>query len=226
MTQPSSPSSPAGAPAGAEGEPGPQPRRHGPLAFLAAVLLQAAGSTLEAIGLRHPLRFPVALGTWFLITLFLGLPKVVLTNPSVSDIIRYGDWASAARMAAFLGFAGLFIFQLLRAGSLVSKAGRQLHQIGARALLGRGEALFRAQIGSDEELARWMESVKAWTEQGERELLASLSAEAADAFRRPVVSQVSRHHQRFNEVHDGWLNLLARRLAVLRGLADGRRPGP
>ncbi|HZM00165.1 MAG TPA: hypothetical protein VFD43_07940 [Planctomycetota bacterium] len=194
-----------------------------PLAFLIAVLAQAATATLEAIGLRHPLRLPVALAVWFVTWIFLGLPTVILAEPDWSDVVRYGNWRNAAGLAALLELGGLFIFHLLWAGPTVLRARRGSGLLDLPALVARGDELYRTELAGEEELSPWMEQVKAWTALCERELADWVSPDAADAFRRPTVMQVARHHQRLNDVHNAWLDLLAKRLEVLRALARAPR---
>lgn len=194
-------------------------------AFLFAVLLQAATGTVEALGFGHPLRLPAALVVWLVTFCFLGLPTVHIAHASWGEVIRYGNWGGAAWLAALLEVGGVFLYQVLRSGPMVSKAMKHVPQMGVQALLSRGDALYRAEIRSPEDLKSWMERVRAWTEMCERELTESVSAQAADAFRRPSVIQVFKHRQRFNDVHNGWLDLLAKRLDALRSLSGRLTPG-
>ena len=194
-------------------------------AFLFAVLLQAATGTVEALGFGHPLRLPAAMVVWLITFCFLGLPTVHLAHASWGEVIRYGNWGGAAWLAAMIEVGGVFIFQLLRSGTMVSKAMKHVPQMGVQALIGRGEALYQAEVRTADELKAWMERVRAWTETCERELTESVSAQAADAFRRPSVIQVYKHQQRFNDVHNGWLDLLAKRLDALRNLSGRLKPG-
>ena len=190
-------------------------------AFLVTVVLQSSRATLEALGLGHPVRLPIAVVVWFVTTVFLGLPTVHLAEPSLEDVFRYGNWTHAAWVAAVVEVSGLFIFQVLRSGPLVSKARQRVPQFGIQTLLARGEALYWTEIKSAEALKEWMERVKAWTGECELELTETISAAAADGFRRPSVIQVYKHRQRFNDAHNGWLDLLSKRLDALRELSRG-----
>ena len=194
-------------------------------AFIFAVLLQAATGTVEALGVGHPLRLPAAIVVWLITLCFLGLPTVHLAHASWGEVIRYGNWSGAAWLAALIEVGGVFIYQVLRSGSTVSKAMKHVPQMGVQSLLSRGDALYRAEVRTADELKAWMERVRAWTETCERELTESVSAQAADAFRRPSVIQVYKHQQRFNDVHNGWLDLLAKRLDALRSLSGKLKPG-
>jgi len=194
-------------------------------AFLFAVLLQAATGTVEALGFGHPLRLPAAIVVWLITFCFLGLPTVHLAHASWGEVIRYGNWGGAAWLAAMLEVGGVFLFQVLRSGNMVSKAMKHVPQMGVQALISRGDALYQSEVRTNDELKAWMERVRAWTELCERELTESVSAQAADAFRRPSVIQVYKHRQRFNDVHNGWLDLLAKRLDALRSLSGRLRPG-
>jgi len=194
-------------------------------AFLFAIVLQAATGTVETLGFGHPLRLVFAIVVWLIILCFLGLPTVHLAQGTWAEFIRYGNWGGAAWLAAIIEVGGVFLFQVLRSGPLVSKAMKHVPQMGVQALISRGDALYQAQVSSPEELKAWMARVRAWTELCERELTESVSPQAADAFRRPSVIQVYKHQQRFNDVHNGWLDLLAKRLDALRHLSGRLKPG-
>jgi len=193
-------------------------------AFLFTVALQSARATLEALGFGHPARIPIALVIWLVTTVFLGLPTVKMAEPTWQEVLRYGNWTYAAWVAAVVEVSALFIFQVLWAGPLVSRARRRVPQLGVQALLAGGEALYWTEVQSAEELKDWMERVKAWTQESERELTETISAAAADGFRRPSVIQVYKHRQRFNDAHNGWLDLLSKRLDALRDLSRGLKP--
>jgi hypothetical protein len=220
------PAAPAPAPAEAPAEPdriqeaGDTPWSDG-FAFLVTVALQSARATLEAVGFGHPTRIPIALVVWLVTTIFLGLPTVNLTQASWETIFRYGNWTHASWVAATVEISALFIVQVLRSGPLVSKARHRVPQLGVQALLARGEALYWTEVQTAEGLKDWMDQVKAWTQECERELTETISAAAADAFRRPSVIQVYKHRQRFNDAHNGWLDLLSKRLDALRDLSRG-----
>ena len=193
-------------------------------AFLVMVALQSSRATLEALGFGHPARIPIALVVWFVSTIFLGLPTVRLDEPTLQDILLYGNWTHAAWVAAVVEVSGLFIFQVFFSGNVVARARRRVPALGVQAMLARGESLYWTEVKSAEELKDWMERVKAWTQECERELTETISAAAADGFRRPSVIQVYKHRQRFNEAHNGWLDLLAKRLDALRILGHGLKP--
>ena len=195
-------------------------------AFLVTVVLQSARATLEALGFGHPARIPIVLVIWIVTTIFLGLPTVKLADPTWQEVLRYGRWTYAGWVAAIVEVGGLFIFQLLWAGPLVSRARRRVPQLEVQTQLARGEALYWTEVHSAEELKTWMEGVKAWTQESERVLTETISAAAADGFRRPSVIQVYKHRQRFNDAHNGWLDLLSKRLDALRDLSRGLKTKP
>ena len=224
-------SPPPAVPAAAPAEPAPiKEAGDAPVsdstAFLVTVALQSSRATLEAVGFGHPARIPIALVVWLVTTVFLGLPNVNLDQPTWDEILRYGNWAHAGWVAAIVEVSGLFIFQVLHAARLVSKARQRVPQLGVQALLAGGEALYWTEVKSAEELKDWMERVKAWTQESERVLTETISAAAADGFRRPSVIQVYKHRQRFNDAHNGWLDLLAKRLDALRDLSRGLKTRP
>ena len=207
-------------------DPEAKPTRHwsDPFAFLMAILLQACGATIEALGFRHPLRIPAVLLVWGTTTLFLGLPTWVLSDPTLENIRRYGNWKRAAWVAAVVEVGALFIFQVIFSGPRLARARKHVPLLGVATLISRGETLYWMRITNEVALKGWMERVKAWTSLCERELAETISPQEADAFRRPSVIQVHKHQQRFNEAHNGWLDLLAKRLDVLRGVTGKLKP--
>jgi hypothetical protein len=212
----------------ASGPPDQRPAGRSPVAdafaFFVAVFTTACRGTLEALGWGYPLRIPVVVVVWMVTCAWLGLPRWVLNDPSWRDIYEYGEWRRAAWVAAIVEVGGLFIFQVIFAGPRVARARQAVPQVGIATLLRRGEALYATTIASDNELKAWMERVKTWTALCERELSETLSPQEADAFRRPSVIQVYKHQQRFNDTHNGWLDLLSKRLDALRNLSVRLRP--
>jgi hypothetical protein len=195
-----------------------------PFAFLFTVLLQSCIATLEALGFRHPLRIPAVLLIWGVTTAFLGLPIWVLSDLTWENVIKYGNWRHAAWLAAVIEVSALFIFHVLFSGPRVAMARHRVPALGVATLISRGESLYWMRISSDIALKGWMERVRNWTALCERELTETLSSQDADAFRRPTVIQVYKHQQRYNEVHNGWLDLLAKRLDVLRSISGRFKP--
>lgn len=208
----------------AEVQPARKSHWSDPFAFLFAVLLQSCVGTLEALGFRHPLRIPAVLLVWAVTCAFLGLPTWVLDDLTWKNVVEFGNWRKAAWLAAVLEVGGLFIFQVLFSGPRMANARRRVPLLGVETLISRGEALYWMRISSDVALKGWMERVKAWTALCERELSETISPAEADTFRRPSVIQVYKHQQRFNETHNGWLDLLAKRLDALRGLTGRLKP--
>jgi hypothetical protein len=191
-----------------------------PLVFPLAVVLRACIETLEAIGWRHRRRIPIALLAFLVPFFYLGLPEKWMQAQSLEQLLYYGRWGLAAQLVLSLELGGLLLFKLI---TLVPRMARERRLVGVvrlQDLHADGEVLFHAEVRSSLEFAGWQDRLQHWFLEVEQELQTHFPPQAVKAFHSVPVGNLTRYRHGFDEEHDGWLNLLDRRLQVLRWLAE------
>jgi hypothetical protein len=209
-----------------ETPPAPRPARgiERAVAFAAAILLDAASQTLEWMGLTRLRRLPGALACFGALFYFLGLPKGWTDAPFGGRVFELADWGPHTALRAFLvQLAATFAMRLVLALPRMRHAHGEVPSQTRRRLIERADELLASPIRDAHELQFWIEQHDAWLHQARVDLAESHSQDVADRLRSVATDKPVQFRHAFNPVHDGWLNLLARRIEYLRGLTDKDR---
>jgi hypothetical protein len=190
-------------------------------AFALAVLLDAASQTLEWLGLTRPRRLPFSLACFGLLFFLVGLPPDWMDAPFGGRVMELGDWDAGTAVRAFMvQFAATFAMRLVLARPRVRGARDDAPSQTRRRLIEQGDELLAEPVRSAPELQAWIERHDAWLRLAMIELAESHSAAVADRLRSATTDEPVHFRHAFNAVHDGWLDLLARRIEYLGTLTD------
>jgi hypothetical protein len=190
-------------------------------AFALAVLLDAASQTLEWLGLTRPQRLPFSLACFGLLFFLLGLPPDWMDAPFGGRVMELGAWDTGTAGRAFMvQLAATFAMRLVLARPRVRAARDDAPSQTRRRLIEQGDELLAQPVTSAQELQAWVERHDAWLRRATLELAESHSAAAADRVRSASTDEPVHFRHAFSAVHDGWLNLLARRIEYIGTLTD------
>jgi hypothetical protein len=192
--------------------------------FLLACVLDAITQTIEWMGFTRLRRLPLSLAVFCTIFFFLGLPRGWVDDPFGGRVLELGHWSAPIAWRAFwVQLTATFALRIVLARPRLQQAGSLLPSQVRGRLIEHADELLASNVLSAEELLYWIEQHDAWLRRALAELTACHSKDVADRLRAVATDKPVQFRHAYNPVHNGWLNLLGRRIDFLRTLSDRDR---